>query len=90
MLKIWGKIIKNSKIIKSEVAISELEGSYQDNLKACLIELCDKFDIQKPYWLPTNLQEFNRRSKTSFNKHNFMDEIDFDKFIIEELEVEDK
>lgn len=90
MLKIWGKIIKNSKIIKSEVAISELEGSYQDNLKACLIELCEKFDIQKPYWLPTNLQEFNRRSKTSFNKHNFMDEIDFDKFIIEELEVEDK
>lgn len=90
MLKIWGKVIKNNKIIKNEVAISELDGSYQDNLKACIIELCEKFDIQKPYWLPTNLQEFNRRSKTSFNKHNFMDEIDFDKFVIEELDLKEK
>jgi two-component SAPR family response regulator len=52
-------------------------------------ELCNKFDIQKPYWLPTNMEEYNKRSKTVFNMHNFMEEIDFDKFVIEELDIKE-
>ncbi|GAA0727613.1 hypothetical protein GCM10008905_25410 [Clostridium malenominatum] len=85
MLKIWGKLIKDSKIIRDEVVESNVEGTYQENLKACIIDLCYKFDISKPYWLPANLNEYNKRLKTSFNQHNFMEEIEFDKFEIEEL-----
>lgn len=85
MMKIWGKVIKNNKIIKDAVVTSDLDASYQENLKACIIELCEKFDIAKPYWLPTNLDEYNKRNKTTFNLHNFMDEIDFDRFIITEI-----
>lgn len=87
MIKIWGRIMKNTKIIKDAVVTSNIEGSYQDNLKACINELCNKFDIQKPYWLPTNMEEYNKRAKTIFNYHNFMEEIDFDKFVIEELDI---
>lgn len=86
MLKIWGKVIKNNKIIKDEVATSNIDGSYQDNLKQCIIELCYKFDISKPYWLPINLEQYNKRNKTIFNEHNFIEEIDFDKFTIEEID----
>jgi len=86
MLKIWGKIIKNNKIIKDEVAVSDIGGTYQENLKQCINELCYKFDISKPYWLPTNLDEYNKRNKTSFTKDNFIEQIDFDKFTIEELD----
>jgi hypothetical protein len=89
MLKIWGKVIKDNRIIKDEVAISDIEGTYQDNLKACINELCYKFDISKPYWLPSNLDEYNKRSKTSFNEDNFIEEIDFDRFMIEEIDFKD-
>lgn len=85
MLRIWGKLVKNNRIIKDEVVTSELEGSYQDNLKACITKLCEKFDIAKPYWLPVNMEEYNNRGKTTFNEHNFMEEIDFDRFMIQEL-----
>lgn len=88
MLKIWGKIVKNNKIIKDEVVTSDIDGTYQDNLKLCINELCNKFDISKPYWLPTNMEEYNRRGKTIFNMHNFMEDIDFDKFVIEEIDLE--
>lgn len=90
MLRIWGKLIKNNRIVKDAVVSSELEGSYQDNLKVCITELCQKFDLAKPYWLPANLEEYNKRGKTTFNTFNFMEEIDFDKFIIEELRDKDK
>lgn len=88
MLKIWGKVIKNSKIVKDDVVISDNEGSYQDNLKECLKELCYRFDIETPYWLPANVEEYNLRRKVSFNQDNFIDEIDFDKLMLEELETE--
>ncbi|WP_238883151.1 hypothetical protein [Clostridium sp. YIM B02551] len=89
MLKIWGKVIKENRIIKDEVAISDIEGTYQENLKVCINELCYKFDIAKPYWLPSNLDEYNKRSKTSFNDDNFIEEIDFDRFMIEEIDFKD-
>lgn len=86
MIKIWGRVIKNNKIIKDDVVTSDIDGTYQENLKQCLFQLCDKFDISKPYWLPINLDQYNKRSKTTFNEHNFIEEIDFDKFVIEEIE----
>jgi hypothetical protein len=85
MLKIWGILFKNNKIIKDEVVYSDIEGGYQENLKVCITELCYKFDIPKPYWLPSNLNEYNRRNKTSFTKDNFMEELDFDKFAISDI-----
>lgn len=88
MIKIWGKLIKDNKIIKDEVAVFNVEGSYQENLKICITELCDKFDVSKPYWLPHNMDEFNKRGKTIFNEDNFVEELDFDKFEIEELDID--
>lgn len=87
MLKIWGKLVKNNKTIKDVVVTSNIEGSYQDNLKNCLNEICNKFDISKPYWLPTNLEEYNKRGKTVFNAYNFVEDIEFDKFIIAEIDI---
>lgn len=86
-IRIWGKVVRRGKIIKDEVVVSNMDGTYQDNLKACITELCNKLDIPRPYWLPPNVNEYNRRRKTSFNENHFIDEIDFDKFIIEELDV---
>lgn len=90
MLKVWGKLIRDNRIIKDEVSVSEIEGSYQENLKACISELCYKFDISTPYWLKSNINEYNKRHKTSFDEHNFIEEISFDKFMIEEMKPNEK
>ncbi|MDD3225205.1 MAG: hypothetical protein PHX70_10995 [Clostridium sp.] len=88
MLKIWGRLMKNDKIIKDAVVSSDLDASYQENLKACIVELCHEFDISIPYWLPPNVKEYNNRRKTIFNENHFIDEINFDKFIIQEIDME--
>jgi hypothetical protein len=88
MIRIWGKIIKNNKIVKDGTVQFGSEGSYQQNLKKCIVELCRQFDIEKPYWLPVNMDEYNKRSKTIFNRDNFIDEFPFDKFVIEEVDDE--
>lgn len=90
-LKIWGKLVKDNKIIKDEVVVLEditdsINDDDEENLKLCVNQLCDSFDISKPYWLDANRREYCRRSKVTFNNNNFIEEIDFDRFIIEKLE----
>lgn len=86
MIKLWGKIIKNNKIVMQDVAICNEDIDYQEQLKKCIIDICYSFDIQKPYWLNKNLTEYNNLKKTSFNHDNFIEEINFDRFEIEVIE----
>ncbi|OPJ62421.1 hypothetical protein [Clostridium oryzae] len=89
MFRINGRIIKNNKIVKDLVVEDNLEGSYQDKLKRCIDKICKEIDIARPYWLPVNVHEYNKRRKVIFDYNNFIDDIDFDKFVIEELKEEE-
>ena len=88
MIKIWGRIIKNNKIVEQTESICMENLPYQEQLKKCILEICIKFDIQKPYWLKRNMDEYNRMGKTSFVQDNFIEKINFDRFEI--IELEDK
>ena len=86
MIKLWGKLINNNKILSQHVVVVNEAVDYEEELKNCLIELCYHFDIQKPYWLRKNLIEYNKIKKTSFTQDNFIEEIKFERFEIEVLE----
>ncbi|TDT60925.1 hypothetical protein EDD71_11043 [Fonticella tunisiensis] len=86
MIRLWGKIIKDNKIMEQQEYTCSEEMNYQQQLKRCITEICYKLDIQKPYWLPKNLEEYNKYKKTSFYQDNFIEEIDFDRFEIIVLE----
>ncbi|SKA85146.1 hypothetical protein SAMN05443428_106120 [Caloramator quimbayensis] len=86
MIRLWGKIIKNHKIILHEEYCCNENIDYQLQLKKCITEICSKLDIQKPYFLQKNLEEYNNYKKTSFTQENFIEEIDFDSFEIVVLE----
>ncbi|HEY5562162.1 MAG TPA: hypothetical protein VIK72_10485 [Clostridiaceae bacterium] len=90
MLKLSGRITRNTRIIMDVDVITDIEGSYQDNLKECLRSLCEKMDISTPYWLPHNVDQYNKKRKTTFTEHNFIEKINFDKFIISETRSETK
>lgn len=86
MIRLWGKIIKNNKIIHHEEYCCNENIDYELELKKCITQICYKLDIPKPYWLNKNLDEFNRYKKTSFTQDNFIEEIDFDSFNIVVIE----
>lgn len=86
MIRLWGKLIKDSKITGHAEFTCTEEIEYQEQLKICIKELCYALDLQKPFWLPKNLEEYNRTKKTSFIQDNFIEEIKFDRFEIQVLE----
>jgi hypothetical protein len=89
MFRIWGKIIKDHKIILDQVI--KLEDPQLNRTKKILRgveQLCLDFDIQVPMWFEKNKKEMKFFSQTSFHKDQFIEQISFDSFDIEIIEEE--
>ena len=51
-----------------------------------LEEVCYQFNLSKPIWLDSNIQDFKRYDKTRFTQDNFIESIDFDYLDIHVIE----
>ena len=85
MLKVWGKIIKNGKLIKSETFTSGKAALEEAMLEA--LEYFGKvFDIEVPMWQSNHTVELVAFRRIIFREDDFIDKINFDRFEIEVLE----
>lgn len=85
MLKIWGMIIKDHKIIDDAVVEPHENMSEQKQLNDCIEQLCYKFDISKPIFLSKHKNEFKKFRRTVFKPEHFIDPVSFDSFEIESI-----
>jgi len=81
-VKLSGRLVKDTRILKEASAASPETASFRDALEECLIEVCRELDIQVPVWLKKNTIDISRYRKTSFNKDQFVEKINFDRFDI--------
>ena len=51
-----------------------------------LEEVCYQFNLSKPIWLDSNIQDFKRYDNTRFTQDNFIESIDFDYLEIHVIE----
>lgn len=92
MFRLWGKIIKNNRIISDQVFelntrdLSVKNLSLEEKIDQGLESLCYQFDIQKPMWFNDANKDFSLVGKTRFTGQHFMESIDFDCFEIEVIE----
>lgn len=49
-------------------------------------KICYEFDLSKPIWLDSNIEDFKRHAKVRFRQDSFVDEIEFDYLEIEVIE----
>ncbi len=82
MINIWGKIFVNEKIVKHfTVSVQPSECTFFDMIKS----LCEGLDIPTPVLLNKHISDFNKFSMTLFKPVDFIESVNFDKFIVEYL-----
>lgn len=86
MFRLWGKIWKSSHLIKDTTVCDSSEDTRTHKVFRALDEVCLAFDLGKPIWLKSNIEEFQRHSKTRFTADSFVEEIDFDFLEIQIIE----
>lgn len=89
MFRIWGKLMKENKLVKDMVVeIEDYTISRTQKVYQALDEICYTFDLAKPIWLETNKEDFIRQSRTRFTRDCFVEDIDFDYLDFQVIEEE--
>lgn len=78
MFRVWGKIFKDNRLIRDITVSDDTEDTRTHKVFHSLDEICHIFDLSRPIWLDSNIQEFRRHAKTRFRPDSFVDEVDFD------------
>ena len=78
MFRLWGKLFKDNHLLRDTVIEDCREDTRTHKIFHALDSICYEFDLSKPIWLDSNIEEFKKRDKTRFHQDNFVDSIDFD------------
>ena len=79
MIKIWGKILSDDKIIKSStVSVDEKTTTFFDMLK----NLCQSLNIPTPVLLDKLVYDFNLFNVCTFKPNDFVESVIFNRFVL--------
>ncbi len=76
--RLWGRIIKGHRIHMQETITIE-----NDDIEEAFLEICRRFDVQRPLQLPKHNREFEKFGRTFFSREHFTESVDFEKLEIE-------
>ena len=79
MFRLWAKKFKDNRML-DDITITDPSKEKNRTKKVfdAVDEVCYAFDLSRPIWLDSNIDEFKRHDKTRFYQDNFVDSIDFD------------
>ena len=66
MFRMWGKIWKDSRMLRDTVVEEESDDTRTHKIFRALEEICYEFDLGKPIWLDSTIQEFSGTAKPDF------------------------
>ena len=78
--RLWGRIIRNHRIAASETVPIE-----DGDVEAALLEICRRFDIQRPLQLPKHARDMEQVGRTFDAREHFTEEVSFQRREIELL-----
>ena len=86
MFRIWGKEMKDNRMIRDIVICDETDDTRTHKIFRALDQICYEFDLSVPIWLDATIDEFKRHAKARFYQDNFVDSIEFDYLEIQIIE----
>lgn len=90
MFKVWGKVIKNNKIIESIDITDTSPGSQKDKFKKAIEKICYKLDLSTPLWLIQHDNEFRTFKRATFSSDDFVEDMEFDKLEVDLISTDEK
>lgn len=86
MFRLWAKKWKDNRMQSDMTVCNDSEDTRTHKVFDALDEVCYAFDLGKPIWLDSNVEDFKRHAKTRFTQDNFVENIEFDYLEIHMIE----
>jgi len=86
MFRMWGKMFKDSHMLKDIVIEDDSDLNRTKKVYNSLAKISENFDLATPIWLESNINDFKRIAKTRFRADSFVESIEFDYLEIQVIE----
>ena len=86
MFRLWGKLFIDNRMVKDRTVCDDSSDTRTHKIFRGLEDICYAWDLGKPIWLDSTIQDFQRHKKTRFYQDNFIETIDFDFLEIQIIE----
>jgi hypothetical protein len=86
MFRLWARTFKNNHMIKDTVICDDTRDTRTHKVFNAVEKVCYEFDLGKPIWLDSNINDFKKHNKTRFTRDCFIEDIDFDFLEIQVIE----
>ena len=86
MFRLWAKEFKNNRMLCDKTICDDSDDTRTHKVFRALDEICYEFDLGKPIWLESTIDEFKRHDKTRFYQDSFVETIEFDFLEIQVIE----
>ena len=83
MVRIWAKVVKEEKIL-CDTIFEEFSSFNPDSFFDYIASICETLDIATPVILSKHIYHYINFNNATFLPSDFPEDIDFDKFVIEE------
>ncbi len=85
MIKMWAKVMIKDKIIKQTVFKKDGEIDYSEFFDY-ISTMCEKLDISTPVIIKPHIFHYAKYNVVKFTKNDFVDSINFDKLVVENID----
>ncbi len=85
-MRIWLKLMKDTRLVSDLTVEDDSEETRTHKIFHALEQACYKFDLGKPLWLDSNVEEFKRHAKTRFTQDCFIEPVTFDYLELQVIE----
>lgn len=85
-MRIWFKLFTDNHLIKDYTFEDDSDETRTHKVFNAIDEVCYKFDLSKPIWLDSTVNEFKKHSRARFTKDAFVEAVNFDYLEIHVIE----
>lgn len=86
MFRLWAKEFKNNRMLCDTTICDDSDDTRTHKIFRALDEIYYEFDLGKPIWLESTIEDFKRHAKARFYQDSFMEKIEFDYLEIQVIE----
>lgn len=86
MFRIWAKQFKDNRLVRDITICDESDETRTHKVFNAIDKVCYEFDLPKPIWLDSNVNDFKKHAKVRFYQDSFVEEIEFDYLEIHVIE----
>lgn len=77
-MRIWARTILDNRTTNDIVIENTDTDTRTHKIFDAIEKICYEFDLSRPIWLDSNINDFKRHSSVKFRSDSFIDEIPFD------------